>query len=85
MSENNANLFKNEVNLMFELRHTHVVQIFGFVNEGLMLIMEFVEQGNLSDFLRNENNQEQLHWPKRIEFASQISKGMKNLTNNNAK
>lgn len=75
MSESNSRAFKNEANLMFHLRHPHIVSLMGFVDEEpYMLIMEFIEKGNLSDFLKSTNPD--LDWLLKKQFAFQIAQGM---------
>ena len=54
----------------------------GFVDEQpYMLIMEFIENGNLADYLKstnpnNNNNNTMLSWKMRKQFTFQIGQGM---------
>jgi len=74
MSDSNANLFKGEADIMFRLRHPHIVSLMGFVNqEPYMLIMEFMEKGNLADYLKSNSS---IDWSMKKQFSLQIAQGM---------
>lgn len=53
-------------------RHPHIVSILGFVEESHMLIMEFVENGNLNEYLTKHTD---LDWKTKREITKQIVQG----------
>ncbi|KAL6041851.1 Pleckstrin y domain [Balamuthia mandrillaris] len=69
--------FRSEVILMSGLeRHPHVVSFLGFCKKPLSLVMEFLPDGDLWNFLRKNKK---LGWLARIKIALDIAKGMRFL------
>lgn len=71
-----------QVRLLGELRHPHLVSMFGFCKELNCIIMEYMHSGNLKDLLLSSPRTSTtkysrvLRWPDRIRIAHEISLGL---------
>lgn len=68
----------NEINVMIELRHPNVLQLFGlyYRSETPMIVTEYMEKGDLTSFLRSEAELEDFHL---LSFCKQTAIGMEYL------
>lgn len=65
---------RKEIELLKKLNHEHVIQIKGYVERPqLLLVMEYMENGSLVNFLRSRGQTEKI---PALVFASQIISGM---------
>uniref|UniRef100_UPI00398EB362 tyrosine-protein kinase HCK-like isoform X3 n=1 Tax=Pristiophorus japonicus TaxID=55135 RepID=UPI00398EB362 len=72
-----ADSFLKEVSIRKALRHDHLVQLLGVVtrSEPMLIITEFMSQGNLNSYLRSDLGR-QLEVVLLIDFATQVVDGM---------
>lgn len=73
-----ASEFLREANVMKKMRHENLVQLLAICtrDKPLFIITEFMVNGCLLDFLRNEANRDQLNATALMHIATQISAGM---------
>src|SRR5690606_17593311 len=66
--------FKREAMLLAKLNHTHIVQIYDFIEsaEQLALVMELVDGQNLQTYLREHI----ASMPQRLQWLAQIAEGL---------
>jgi len=64
--------FRREVWVMSGMRHPNLVNLLGFCVNPFAIVMEFVEFGNLYNFLRK---QDELSWSLRLKIALDIARG----------
>ena len=74
---------------MSQISHPRIVEFMGFIIESFSIVMEFMEEGTLADFLK-QNRDTSLSWAVKYWFAADIAEGMaylhsKNTTTNNHK
>lgn len=72
-----------EVAILKEARHPNVVQFLGScINEGkIYVVTEFVNGGNLSEFLTDQNND--ISWRMKLNFAQDCARALVYLHANN--
>ncbi len=82
VSETVMNDFLKEVKVHMQLRHRHIVQLFGVTQEQPHgMVMEYMEQGSLHHVLL-KNPQEGFGWDRRIKIATDIGSGLSFLHRN---
>ncbi|KAI4346707.1 hypothetical protein L6164_007580 [Bauhinia variegata] len=73
--------FKNEIELLCQIRHPNVISLIGFCNEKdeKILVYEYMPNGSLFDQLRREgkfSNIEPLSWKKRLQICIGAARGL---------
>ncbi|CAF2524438.1 unnamed protein product [Rotaria sp. Silwood2] len=79
-SSKDQEMFINEALLLKRYKHKRIVNFIGVAAhcEPLMIVMEFVEKGSLSDYLKNN----ELRVSQLIQMCNEIAKGMAYLESN---
>eukprot|EP00043_Microstomoeca_roanoka_P016410 m.167416 g.167416 ORF g.167416 m.167416 type:complete len:710 (+) comp16453_c0_seq4:310-2439(+) len=77
--------FLKEANVMKGLRHNNLVQLIGVCTREtpLFIITEFMVNGNLLDYLRDEERRQELDPTAMMHMAAQIAAGMAHLEDHN--
>ncbi|XP_055033950.2 tyrosine-protein kinase ITK/TSK [Misgurnus anguillicaudatus] len=73
--------FKEEADVMMQLSHSKLVQLFGVVAQPLYLVFEFMENGCLTDFLRAKKGK--LSQEDMLKMCLDVSEGMVYLEGSN--
>ncbi len=60
---------------MSQISHPRIVEFLGFIIESFSIIMEFMEEGTLADFLK-QNRDTPVSWSVKYWFAVDIAEGM---------
>lgn len=68
-------LFIAEAGKMSQISHPRVIQFLGFVLESFSIVMEFMSEGTLADYLK-ANKGTAIPWSVRYWFAADIAEGM---------
>ena len=70
--------FLREANLMKKFKHKNLVQLIGVCTRKapFYIIMEFLEGGNLLDYLRDLEKSKDLDSPMLMYFAAQVASAM---------
>lgn len=68
-------LFVAEAKKMAQISHPRIVEFLGFVMESFSIIMEFMSEGTLADYLK-QNRGKDIPWSVRYWFAADIAEGM---------
>ncbi|RWW31521.1 hypothetical protein BHE74_00056303, partial [Ensete ventricosum] len=76
--------FVSEIEIITTLHHKHIIPLLGFCmeNNSLMLVYEYVSQGNLEeilhviDMLGEEENKHFLSWPERYKVAIGVAEAL---------
>jgi len=71
--------FRREVVLMSTLQHENIVCMKGFCYEPYSIIMEYMDQGSLSSYIKQ--NKDVLSWQVSLTLALDIARGMQFLHN----
>lgn len=71
---NAFNDFRREVMLMSEIEHLNLVKMIGITVDPFRLILEFMDSGNLFQFVHDKKNK--LSAKKMVSFAVNIAHGM---------
>ena len=70
--------FINEVGILSQINHRHVVQLLGccLETEVPSLVYEFINNGNLSDYIHDEYKASSITWETRLRIASQTAEAL---------
>ena len=55
LSEEKKQLFFSELNVMTQCHHPNIVQILGYIKEPFMIVMEYLPNGDLLEFIKKNN------------------------------
>ncbi|PPS11982.1 hypothetical protein GOBAR_AA08664 [Gossypium barbadense] len=70
--------FRNEVQLLCQLRHQHIVSLIGFCDEEdkMIIMYNYMSQGSLFDHLHGTGHHDPLPWKQRLEICIGIARGL---------
>ncbi|KAB1203931.1 hypothetical protein CJ030_MR8G020728 [Morella rubra] len=73
--------FKNEVKVLTEIRHRHIIKLHGFClhKQCMFLVYEYMERGSLFCILNNDVEAVELNWSKRVNIIKGISHALSYL------
>ncbi|XP_060173156.1 MDIS1-interacting receptor like kinase 2-like [Lycium barbarum] len=72
---NSLKIFENETKTLLKIRHRNIVKLYGFCSHERhsFLVYEFLEGGNLSERLRNDEKATELDWIKRVSIVRGVA------------
>ena len=73
LGEHEKNLLLQEFDTMSKMHHPNIVQLFGYINEPFVIVMEYFEQGNLLDKMKK------LKVSQKQKISLEIARGMRFL------
>ncbi|CAN6449192.1 unnamed protein product [Victoria cruziana] len=70
--------FANEVRSLTEIRHRNIVKLYGFCQHvrNTFLVYEYVENGNLSDRLKDDEKAVELYWDRRMRIVKGLAEAL---------
>ena len=74
--------FSSEINIMRKFNHPNIVHLFGFTEsqkKGNFMIVEFMANGDLKDYLKKLDPQETKLWKKQLMWCIEAGRGMDQL------
>ncbi|XP_057781020.1 MDIS1-interacting receptor like kinase 2-like isoform X3 [Salvia miltiorrhiza] len=70
--------FRNEARVLSEIRHRHIVKLFGYClhKRSMFLIYDYMERGSLYSVLKDESEAVELDWKKRVNVVKGIANAL---------
>nr|AFK42387.1 unknown [Lotus japonicus] len=70
--------FKNEIELLCQLRHPNLISLIGFCvhKDKEIIVYEYMSNGSLADRLFESDAREPLSWKKRLEICIGVARGL---------
>ncbi|XP_057781012.1 probable leucine-rich repeat receptor-like protein kinase At1g35710 [Salvia miltiorrhiza] len=70
--------FRNEAKVLSEIRHRHIVKLFGYClhKRSMFLIYDYMERGSLFSVLKDESEAVELDWKKRVNVVKGIANAL---------
>ncbi|XP_057781019.1 MDIS1-interacting receptor like kinase 2-like isoform X2 [Salvia miltiorrhiza] len=70
--------FRNEARVLSEIRHRHIVRLFGYClhKRSMFLIYDYMERGSLFSVLKDESEAVELDWKKRVNVVKGIANAL---------
>ncbi|XP_047965523.1 MDIS1-interacting receptor like kinase 2-like [Salvia hispanica] len=70
--------FRNEAEVLSQIRHCHIVKLYGFCmhQRSMFLIYDYMERGSLFGVLKDEEEAVELNWKKRVNVVKGIANAL---------